>query len=382
MRFLSADRIFSGKEYLPGDTVLVLEENGNIRDFVPAGSLEKDKIECLEGVLSPGFVNSHCHLELSHLKSQIPEGTGLPGFVMEVVKRRGKFDAVMIQEAIEAADKEMWEGGIVAVGDISNSSDSFKCKEKSKICYHTFVELIGLKPESADQIFQKGKELTDLLKASGLSGSLAPHAPYSTSKELIAQIARFDEHNGLPFSIHNQESTEETKFFAGEQNGFMNLYDFLNLDISWFRAPGISSLGYYGAKVPDKKTILVHNTFTELPDLSVVNGKEIFWCFCPRANKYIEDKLPDFSIFKADNICIGTDSYASNHTLNVTEEVNLILSQNKHFSTEDLLSAITYNGARALALDHKFGQLEKGRNAGLNLLKIQDEKIHFVKKIT
>lgn len=381
MRFLTADRIFSGKEYLPADTILVVDEKGLIKDLVSETALEKDKIERFEGILSPGFINAHCHLELSHLRNKIPQKTGLPGFAIEVIKQRGSLGPEAIEVAMETADADMWKNGIVAVGDISNNSESFNRKKNSRIYYHTFIELIGLNPKNASQIFQKGKEQLEILHGMELSGSLAPHAPYSTSKELIGHIAEFDQQNNFSFSIHNQESLEESKFFKGEQNGFIKLYDFLKLDISWFQAPGTSSLEHYGENLPDKKVLLVHNTLTEISDLKTLKNKNVFWCFCPRANTYIEDRLPDFSIFNAETICIGTDSLASNLGLDLLEEINLILRESKHFTTEDLLRAITYNGAQALGIDDRFGQLLPGKKPGLNLLKVQNAQTHFVKKI-
>ncbi|MBL7932906.1 MAG: amidohydrolase family protein [Bacteroidia bacterium] len=381
MRFLKAERIFSGIDYLPADTVLVVDDEGFIKDLLLEPELDKSQIERFEGILSPGFVNAHCHLELSHFKDKIPQKTGLPGFALEVVKQRGNFPAEFMEDAMSAADRGMWENGIVAVGDISNGSDSFKTKTSSKIHYHTFIELIGLNPKNADSIFEKGKEQLKMLWDLGLAGSLAPHAAYSTSKELIHKIAGFDQHNKSPFSIHNQESPEEAKFFMGEPNGFMKLYDFLNLDISWFKAPEMSSLKYYGGNLSEKNALLVHNTFTNQSDINFVKHKNVIWCFCPCANKYIENTLPDFSIFEAENICIGTDSLASNLGLDLLEEINLIAEESNHFSMQQLLKAVTYNAARALGIEEKFGQLLPGKRPGLNLLKKEDTKLKFIKKI-
>ena len=383
MRFLTAHRVFSGKNFLAEGSVLILDDQNCFAEIVSENELDPNTIERFEGILSPGFVNAHCHLELSHLKDKISRGTGLPGFAGQVVAQRNKCTREEVQEQLNQADSAMWNNGIVAVGDISNTADSFEKKTQSKLFYHTFIELIGLKPEQSSAIFEKGIELLNTLKSSNLSGSLAPHAPYSTSKELIQQIAAYDHLQNKPFSIHNQESEEETKFFMGEENAFQMFYSALNLDLSWYVAPKTSSLKQYADVLSNGNSLLIHNTFTRNEDIAHTNTKPVFWCFCPGANLYIEERLPDFTVFGQlkDKICLGTDSLASNSELNVLQEANLILSASNSFSQEELLRAVTYNGALALGITQLYGGFIPGKNAGINLVDFSHSKINFLKKI-
>lgn len=383
MRFITADKIFDGHSFLPEDSVLVLGERNAFSEIVSLKDIDNLKVERLEGIITPGFVNAHCHLELSHLKNKIPRHTGLPEFGKQVISLRNKFTVEEIAEAQHAADKEMWSKGIVAVGDISNGTDSFEQKSKSNIFYHTFLELIGLNPANSEPIFEHGKNLFQKLNDYQLKGSLAAHAPYSTSKELIKKIADFDAKNELSLSIHNQESEEETKFFNGEKSGFDELYKFLNLDVSWFQAPKTSSLKNYVEVLSDKSSILVHNTTTKIEDIETTRTKNISWCFCPCANLFIENKLPDLKLFKGleHKICIGTDSLAGNIQLDVLEEINRILNVTDLFTPENLLQAITFNGAAALGVTRAFGKFIKGRNAGLNRVNFKNNQFKFVKKI-
>jgi cytosine/adenosine deaminase-related metal-dependent hydrolase len=383
MRFLQADQIFNGQTFLNPGHVLVLDDRNNLVESISEDQVEKLNIHRLEGILTPGFVNTHCHLELSHLQGKIPRHTGLPTFGKQVITLRSQLRQEEIAEHMQEADQNMWERGIVAVGDISNDHSSFEVKANSKINYHTFIELIGLKPEGASAIFEKGLELHSLLKEYGIHGSLSPHAPYSTSKELIALISEFDQKNNFPLSIHNQESEEEHKFFFGEPNGFTELFQFLNLDLSWYKAPKTSSLKYYAESLTAKKNILVHNTCSSKEDLETVSGKGIYWCFCPAANAYIENAHPDYSLFQAylANLCLGTDSLASNHTLDLISEANLILSATKIFSLENMLQFMTFNSAQALNLQDEFGQLLSRKNTGLNQLTFSNNSLTFIKKI-
>jgi cytosine/adenosine deaminase-related metal-dependent hydrolase len=384
MRFLKADRLFNGRGYLEDNRVLVLDDKDRLQEIIPGDSLEAGRVEKLDGILSPGFVNAHCHLELSHLKDNVTPGTGLPAFAQEIVTRRNLKDLAERKEARRQADVFMWERGIVAVGDISNTAESFDEKTAGQIHYHTFIELIGLNPAMAETLFGKGLSLLEALKARGLSGSLAPHAPYSTSLELIRLISAYNAEQDLPFSIHHQESEAENDFLEGRPSAFENLYRALGIDLSWFRAPGLSGLAYYQEALPPTPALLVHNTLSGPEDWIRASGMEnLFRCLCPRANRYIENRLPDLSLLpvSAGQICLGTDSLASNTSLDLVEEANLILSENTWLSPEFLLQAMTCNGAQALGLSGRYGQFLPGHNAGLNLLKIQHGQIQFIRKI-
>src|SRR5689334_14833716 len=111
----------------------------------------------------------------------------------------------------------MYENGIVAVGDISNSSDSLAVKSKSKIQYHTFIELYDLIPDRAEEAFQKGLQLLNefQLKIKPVdSVSFAPHAPYTVTKNLFQKINKHTVEHNLFSSIHNQETQSEDDWFA------------------------------------------------------------------------------------------------------------------------------------------------------------------------
>lgn len=363
--------------------MLVLAEDGQLLDLVTPAEVDPGRVERFSGTITPGFVNAHCHLELSHLKGCIAEHTGLPAFGRQVIVKRDELSAGEKLEHMRAADRQMLNNGIVAVGDISNGTESFGVKADSRIVYHSFIELIGLRPEHAPAILEHGKTLLAEARKRGLRSSLAPHAPYSTSAQLVKLIADFDEREHLPFSLHNQESEEETKFFNGQASGFHELYAFLNLDVSWFVPPGVSSLKHLAGELGKGTVLLVHNTQTRNDDLRDVAGKNIFWCFCPCANLYIENKLPEFPVFsdEANRMVLGTDSLASNHQLDLLAEANVILQQTAVFTEPDLLRAITSNAAKALGLQEQFGSFIKNTRPGLNLLQREDRQFRFIQKI-
>lgn len=373
MRYITADQIFSGKEFLPDNTVLVLDDEHAISDIITINTIEKSKVEYLKGIITPGFINTHCHLELSHLKNTIKQHTGIVDFGLEVMKHRHELSLELQQEAMINADKEMRAQGIVAVGDISNTNSSIQTKQQSNLYYHTFVELIALNPERASLVFDTGKQLLSEFSRAHLSASLAPHAPYSSSLELIKKISDDCHLLNKPTSIHNQESKAENEFFNAKSGDYLRLYETINIPIDYFKATGKSSLKTIRSALNESiNTLLVHNTFTDKEDIETVQKTHpnLYWCLCPNANLYIENTLPDIFLLQSNkcSLTIGTDSLASNLQLSIIDEINTILQHQPTISIEVLLQAATYNGAQFLGIENKFGLIDKNRKCGINLI--------------
>jgi len=374
MRFLQAKTIFNGATFEPDGRVLVIKNDGTIMDIIGLTETSDSNIERLEGVLCPGFVNVHCHLELSHLKGKIPEKEGFIAFARNIIKLRHCSTAEEISDAAVKADEEMKNNGIALVGDISNTTDSFSIKSKSKIQYHTFIELLALKSELANDVYQEGVKLLNQLTNIRLKGSLAPHAPYSCSNSLIQKIQNYNLTKGLPFSIHNQESEEENKFLQGKSSAFEELYTFLNTDITWFKPSFSSSFNAYSELLKGNKNILVHNTYMYPEDIQSLNTN-FFLCLCPNANLYIENTLPNFELLNQSKarICFGTDSLASNHHLNILSEANIFLNATGNLL--NCLQALCTNGAQALGMEEYFGRFNPNTKPGINLIDINKNQI-------
>jgi aminodeoxyfutalosine deaminase len=367
VRYLSADRIFNGQEFLKENSVLVLDDKGFFVESTDRSLVKNSQIEHHQGIITPGFVNAHCHLELSHMHTMIPQKKGFLDFARSIIGKRNSVPTEQMIHAAEKADLDMQKNGIVAVGDISNINLTFPIKQKSKLYYHTFVELIGLNPLQAQTMLAYGKGLLNELKAMDLAGSLAPHAPYSCSLELIKGIADHNAQNNSPTSIHNQESEAENKFLRGEKSDFDELYKFLQVDVSWFKPKFKSALDAYVKQLNTEKNILVHNTFSSEEDLRSVHSN-VFWCSCPSANLYIEDSLPNYDqlLRNTKQICFGTDSLASNSDLDLVKEASIFYA--KTGELELSLKGITGNAANALGIEDKFGGFVKGKNSGVNLI--------------
>ena len=367
-----ADKLFDGYRFAADNTVLITDEEGVVQDMV-AENEAGDDVQTFSGILSPGFINCHCHLELSHLKGLIPEGTGLGKFVLHVVQQR-HFPGEEILQAIGKAEDEMIANGIVAVGDICNNTLTVAQKTKGRMYYHNFIEASGFNPQIANSRFEKVKQIyNEFANSPSGVGSIVPHAPYSVADELWDLIINFPGNHLM--TIHNQETVGENEWFMNKPGEFAEMYAAMNIDVSFFKPSGKSSLQSYLPKfLNNQSTILVHNVVTSEADilfsqLPIVNC-QLFWCLCPNANQYITRQLPDIDLLvKHDcEIVLGTDSLASNHQLSILEEMKTIQQHFPHIEMEMMLQWATSNGAKALQIDSLLGSFEKGKKPGVVLI--------------
>jgi cytosine/adenosine deaminase-related metal-dependent hydrolase len=375
-----ADYLFTGEKLLNGENILITDENGKIKDITNIGDAGEN-IEVFKGIISPGFINAHCHIELSHLKNRIPERTGLVDFVFKVVSER-YFDENEILNSIRKAENEMLQNGIVAVGDICNNSLSASQKRKENLQYYNFIETTGWLPEIAKLRLEKSEMIYDEFSRNNLQASIVPHAPYSVSENLWQIMIPFFE--GKTISIHNQESADEDLFFLEGKGTFTKMYKMMNIDNSFYKPRKIRSVESYFEKFSSAASvILVHNTFTKQEDVNFINrhkNKEqlISFCLCPNANLYIENALPPVDLFLRNdlNIILGTDSLASNHQLDILAEIKTIVKNYPEIETETLLKWATVNGAKALQMEKELGSFEKEKKPGVILIENLDgEKI-------
>lgn len=371
MQFLSANQVHDGRHFLAEGTVLALKDNGTIHDIIPAGIPDKNNVKHYDGIICPGFINTHCHLELSHMKGLVPEHTGLVDFALHIIRQRNTAPEEEIIEKAREADRQMWLNGIVAVGDICNTSHTIGVKNNSDIYYHSFVELIGLNPARAAQVMEAGRALQQAYTQAGLTAMLAPHAPYTASFGLMEAIAA----DRSITSIHNQESREENAFFEHKSGGMLKLYNNLNIPIDHFEPGGKPSLqSYLPHLAKARHLLLVHNTFSGADDMDFARAtmsQGLYWCLCPNANLYIENSMPPANLLMASGAaaCFGTDSLASNHGLSIVAEINTLLHHMPDLPLEILLSWATHQGASFLGIDHTHGSIAKNRAPGLNLLR-------------
>ncbi|MFK8105292.1 MAG: amidohydrolase family protein [Saprospiraceae bacterium] len=378
MRKITADYIFPVSSEPIKQGVIVIDEDGKILSVDTRGQHAAAGLENYEGVIVPGFVNTHCHLELSHMKGKVDTGTGLLKFISNVVSFR-EVDEEEIKTAIEKADQEMHDEGIVAVGDISNKADTFQQKAESEIRYYSFLEMFDFLQEAGAQAcFDRYKTVYDQHPTSGGNKIAAvPHAPYSVSKKLFSLINELNQGQNT-VSIHNQETIAENELFLTKTGGFLDFYKNFGIPIDEFQPNQKTAIFYALAQLdPKQRTLFVHNTLTNAADIAAAQAwsDQVFWATCPNANLYIENSLPNYQNFMAADakMTIGTDSLTSNWQLSIIEEMKTIARYQSFIPFETLLRWATLNGAEALGYEADLGSLEIGKKPGLNLLNLSED---------
>lgn len=377
-RKFKADRIFDGYQFHQGK-VLIINEDG-IFDNIVTEEEAGENIQMLDGILTPGLINCHCHLELSHLKDVIPPHTGLIEFLCSVVTKRD-FSPEVIQQAIKAAEKEMYDNGIVAVGDIGNTADTVDVKRKSQIRWQNFVEVLSFTDEKAEENIEHYRKVAatfNTVHGSWIMDnrtSLVPHAPYSISPKTFKLINQLTKNQII--SIHNQEHPAEDELYKTGGGEYLKLFKIFGIEQSPFPVTGKSSIRSVLPYFNNGQTILlIHNTFMPEEDViwaneyATTNGLKLVYCLCINANLYIENKVPPIDLLMRHNchIVLGTDSYSSNWQLSIAKEIEAIKKYFPHIPEESILQWATINGAKALGWQKELGSFEKGKKPGITFL--------------
>lgn len=374
MRKITADWLCPVSSEPIENGVIITDNEGKILSIEPRNSQDPGSLETHRGILTPGFINTHCHLELSHMQGKVDTGTGLIPFITGVVTQRNA-SAEIIAEAIQKAEQEMFDGGIVAVGDISNATDTFAVKAGGRLRYYTFLELFDfLQDSGAQKAFLDGLAVYEKLElAAGSARSFVPHAPYSVSKSLFEKINAFNPKSNITVSIHNQETPPEELLFLEKKGDFLDFYGNFGISLEQFEAIGKSSIYYALAQMnPANRSIFVHNTLTTRADIEAAQAwsPHVYWATCPNANLYIENRLPNYSAFidTQARVTIGTDSLTSNWQLSILEEMKTIARYQSYVPFSTMLRWATLNGAQALGFEDTLGSFDVGKTPGILLI--------------
>lgn len=352
--------------------VITTDDDGTVISAEDTGGELKERagLEFHNGIIIPGFVNCHCHLELSGLLGRIPSGKGLGGFIYDIMSIRDRTESSI---AALKADRMLSDEGVVLCADVCNTDATFELKTKSRIKYISLLEILGTDPDTAPQRFSETLRLSEAARALGLEYSVVPHSFYSLSLTLLRLVKSATASNRVT-SIHFMESGSEAEFLANNSGDIKKTFE-----SSW---PGIKveTVKDHASAVLDEITlsgnlILVHNTFTGRSTVRKVRERDnIFWCLCPRSNLYIESQLPEVGMLMEEGcrIVTGTDSLASNSSLSILEELKTIQDFFPSIPLETLVSWATLNGARALCEESTFGSIAPGKKPGLLLIQNAD----------
>lgn len=375
MRRFSAHLIFTNDGPPLKMGILTTTDDGTVINVEDTGGVlkESDNVEFLNGVIIPGFINCHCHLELSHLKGAISGGNGLGAFLTELQKIRINDPDIIISSAL-SADRAMYEEGVELCADICNNSLTFGIKKESNISYFNLLEVFSTDPSLAGKRIQEIVSLAGESERSGLPFSIVPHTVYAVSLPLFRLIKERTARNRIT-SIHFMESEGEEEFVSDHSGPLMEEFSKAGMLFPDLQTPESCVSAILDEVTPSGSLILVHNTFTDRDTVRKINLRgNVYWCLCPNANLYITDRVPPAPMLSEENcdIVIGTDSLASNGSLSILSEMKTLQQHYPSVSLEDLVRWATINGAKALREDNKYGRIAPGKKPGLLLLENAD----------
>ncbi|MGI6343125.1 MAG: amidohydrolase family protein [Bacteroidales bacterium] len=368
MKFLQADIIFPVSSEPIANSVLVMDENNVVVDIVSADKIGlRDDVIYYKGALCPGFVNTHCHSELSWAKGLIPSKTGLDSFIKNLENAKREVNDSTKIEKISSELDLAYKSGTVAMIDICNTDISISPKLKSNILFYNLIELYGSESEQADKVFGEGLSLKNKFQSNQLISEITDHAPYSVSSELMQKISN---NNKSLQSIHLLENDDENELFIKGTGTIVERRKYFNPNYAGCDVTGKRSLqSVYGNMSREVNTLFVHNTVALEGDIdfALQNFSDLYWAFCPNSNLYIENMLPNIPLFVAKNTknTIGTDSLASNTELNMLSEIITLMKNFPQLKFNQLLHWATLNGAELIKFDKILGSIEVGKAPGI-----------------
>jgi cytosine/adenosine deaminase-related metal-dependent hydrolase len=326
------------------------------------------------GVILPGLVNAHTHVELSAFRGRIPSGLGFVGWVRQVLALKELIPPTERMAAAKAAWAEIERTGTAVIGDWASGSLPGPEGWPGGLTVQRFQEIIGF--TSREMI------LPEFVKSSpgeaenpGLS--LGAHAPHSTSAVLLRWAKAWTRAQGRPLAIHAAESREEMEFL---RTGGGIWKDFLMERGKWaedWRAPETTPVKYLEKlNLLDEKTLAVHLTLAEEDDLAVLRRRGTPIAVCPRSNQFITGALPPISAMLRSGLepALGTDSLASNRDLDLWKEMETVAKYFPEIDPEAILRMATINGASALHLTERGGDLAPGKKARMFFLPLPPVK--------
>jgi len=337
--------------------------------------------DIISGALVPGFVNAHCHVELSHLHGKFCKGTGMAGFIDQINELRDWAGRETKIELTRRWMDKMWNDGVSAMADISNDDSSFEVKKSHPLYTRTFLEVFGSEPEMCEGVMSDVMKLNETASAYGIDAAPTPHSCYTMSPQLLSASAAAGLKSGF-LSYHSQESQEEEDLLM---TGTGAMYE--NRKRSGMSTPpvtGESSLKYFldrlAAACPapyDQNILLVHNVCLKQDDIDALKKvmKNPYFAICPLSNIFIHNALPPVELMRKNGlaIAVGTDSLSSNDDLDMVKELACLHEAFPEVPMSEMLEWACLNGARFLGKEDELGSFAPGKRPGIVLVKDIDQ---------
>ena len=300
---------------------------------------------CAPGLVMPGLVNAHTHLELCGLEQ--PGGEGLPHWVRGLMGQRRSQSPADQAAAIALGIASLEASGTQSVGEVTNSRSTDLALGQSSLSGAVYHEILGIDPEDCVEAMApvQGPAPT------GFHLQAVPHAPYSCSPELLVVAISSRTGPALP-TLHLDEDPAERQFLRDGTGPWADVLDFLGRNRAAFEPPGCTPVQYLERLGLLDKVALVHCTLTRGEDLDLLAERGTPVVLCPSSNLHITEMLPDVPgmLSRGIPLALGTDSTASGQSLDVMGEVRILAERFPQVPMEVWLQAATAGGGRVVGV--------------------------------
>jgi cytosine/adenosine deaminase-related metal-dependent hydrolase len=326
----------------------------------------------VHGVVFPGLVNAHTHVELSALRGRVAGGDGFVGWVDRFVGARLSVTEEEEREGVERAVRELDDYATAAVGDVSNRLTAVRSLARAGIGGAVFHEVFGSdEVQLRRAVAALGSMREDVVGSwptDDLAYAIAPHTLYTTHPSVVRDLVSAARERGRPTSIHLSEHPAERRALEAADGPVVEWLRARTRGASdafpWPHQAPIAWADALGALGPH--VLAVHVTDARETEVALLASRSASVVLCPRSNLMIELKLPPLPALRAKGVApaLGTDSLASNASLDVLAEARALADRFPEVPASELVQMATWNGARALGRPD-LGRLAKGARPGI-----------------
>ena len=365
---VSSGAIRDGAVVVDGDVIVGCGPYGQIRGNFDGA----DEIELSGCALLPGMVNAHTHLELSGLKGQVAYEGDFIDWVRRLRAVRGRM-AGDLRQIIADAWGQSVRAGVTTVGDICYHDDTGRHLADYVIRKTAFAEFFGMTAEQADVAEQVERRFARLTEDSLLRLGLSPHAPYSASAGLYGRAAHLAKQRKLALTTHLAENIAEIEFLQSGAGPWREYLEELGKWDGSFCAPGCGPVQYFlQMDLAGQRFALAHVNCISDAELRALARTQHSVVYCPRSQDFFGHRPHRFveMLGAGVNVCLGTDSLASNDSLSILDEVRFLHRGDRDLPSETLLRMATVNGAVALGWGEQTGTIEPSKQADVIALRL------------
>jgi len=357
-----------------GDIVAV----GKLKTIGPSGN-HRDLGQ--GSAVLPGLINAHTHLELTHLRGQLPHSRSMTQWLFALLHRRAT--GKQLSKSVRQGAAEALASGTTALGDISHNNKAWQTLKTFPLRKVCFAEVTGIGPLAGAAMGRLKKNLTGVRKGARLRFGISPHAPYSTAEKVYVQAVALAQKRNMIVSTHLAETEAERQFTLRGSGKFFEFLAHLGLIDSSVGICGCTPLAFARrVGLFDGQCILAHVNCIDSDEFQILRASGASVAYCPRSNDFFRRGRHRYAqMLKAGiNVCLGTDSLASNSSLEMIEEMRRVRADGR-VGSDTILRMATINGAKALGWDDQIGSLEPGKQADWIAVDVPPDAAHPVEAL-